>query len=135
MAFPFAFFPLVPLGVVLTAVLLLTLVYFAFVDTLYIGRLAGYVAILEAPPMPPPPVIPGTMASSIQDPVISPEIAMVDQDEVILSDTPFTSEEHQPHAFHSEMQSPHRADGSLTEQGEAEPGKTSPDENSDPAQS
>jgi hypothetical protein len=89
-AFPFAFFPLVPLGVVLTAVLLLTLVYFAFVDTLYIGRLAGYVAILEAPPMPPPPVVPVAVPPSTDHPATSTEIAMVDQDEVILSDFPTT---------------------------------------------
>jgi hypothetical protein len=87
-AFPFAFVPLVPLGVALTAVFLLTLVYFAFVDTLYIGRLAGYVAILEAPPSPLPapslPPEPTTQHSAVR---IQPETAMVDQDEVILSDT------------------------------------------------
>jgi hypothetical protein len=86
-AFPFAFFPLVPLGVALISVLLLTLLYFAFVDTLYIGRLAGYVAILEAPPMPAPPAVPIALAPrNTQPPVTSPESAMVDQDEPILSD-------------------------------------------------
>lgn len=90
-AFPFAFFPLVPLGVVLISVLLMTLLYFAFVDTLYIGRLAGYVAILEAPPMPPPPAVAIALApSSTEHPVTSPEIAMVDQDELIVSDFPTT---------------------------------------------
>lgn len=86
-AFPFAFFPIVPLGVVLTAVLLLTLVYFAFVDTLYIGRLAGYVAILEAPPTPPPVVHPRALApTTVVPPSTPPEPAMIDQDELILSD-------------------------------------------------
>ena len=86
--FPFAFFPLVPLGVVLIAVLLLTLIYFTFADSLYIGRLAGYIAILEAPPAPPPPTLPpepGTPYSALS---IPPEAAMVDQDEPILSDIP-----------------------------------------------
>ena len=88
-AFPFAFFPLVPLGVVLTAVLLLTLVYFAFVDTLYIGRLAGYVAILEAPPTPPPVKAPVSFApTGIQHHSIQSNLARVDPDELILSDTP-----------------------------------------------
>ena len=89
-AFPFAFFPLVPLGVVLIAVFLLTLLYFAFVDTLYIGRLAGYVAILEAPKMPPPPAVIAVVPPSIDHPATSTEIPMVDQDELILSDSPTT---------------------------------------------
>jgi hypothetical protein len=88
-AFPFAFFPIVPLAIVLTAVFLLTLAYFAFVDSLYIGRLAGYVAILEAPTIPSPPAVPVAIAPpGTQGPVTSSEIAMVDQDEPILSDIP-----------------------------------------------
>jgi hypothetical protein len=88
-AFPFAFVPLVPLGVVLTAVLLLTLTYFAFVDTLYIGRLAGYVAILEAPPTPARVALPLERSPKFElHPSMSPELAMVDQNELILSDTP-----------------------------------------------
>ncbi len=86
--FPFALFPLVPFGVVLIAVLLLTLIYFAFADSLYVGRLAGYIAILEAPPAPPTPTLspdPGTPHSALS---IPPEAAMVDQDEPILSDIP-----------------------------------------------
>jgi len=81
---------------VLIAVLSLALVYFAMADSLYIGRLAGYVAILEAPPTPPP--IP-TTAPAMQFPPagisgsahpsalgMAAENAMVDQDETILSD-------------------------------------------------
>jgi len=106
-AFPFAFFPLVPLGVVLTAVLLLTLAYFAFVDTLYIGRLAGYVAILEAPPTPPPVEPPSALATtSVEPPSIPPELAMIDQDELILSDTPNPLDvPSSPQAFQSETPS------------------------------
>ena len=88
-SFPLAFAGFVPGGIVLSVTLLLTLVYFAIVDTLYIGRLAGYVAILEAPPLPPPArilppdVIPSGLASST--PL---ETDAVDQEELILSDTP-----------------------------------------------
>lgn len=85
-SFPLAFARAVPLGVVFSAVLLLTLGYFAIVDALYIGRLAGYAAILEAPPAP------SAVASSMQPSTlgIQPEAAMVDQDEAILSDNPST---------------------------------------------
>jgi hypothetical protein len=84
-SFPLAFLGVIPAGIVLSAVLLLTLLYFALADMLYIGRLAGYVAILEAPPAPPPPPIP-----AIQHPALSipSDSAMVDQDELILSDQP-----------------------------------------------
>jgi len=87
--FPFALLPVVPMGLVLTFVLLLTLLYFAIVDTLYIGRLAGYVAILEAPPTPPPAPMPPPAPVPPRSAVsIPPETAMVDQDETILSDIP-----------------------------------------------
>jgi hypothetical protein len=90
--FPLAFASLVPPGLVLAAILLLTLAYFAIVDALYMGRLAGYAAILEAPPppLPPPPPPPPMPALSIQQSAFSiqPESAMVDQSETILSDKP-----------------------------------------------
>jgi hypothetical protein len=116
-AFPFAFFPLVPFGVVLTAVLLLTLAYFAFVDTLYIGRLAGYVAILEAPPTPPPvEASPALATTSVQPPSIPPELAMIDQDELILSDTPNPLDvSSPPQAFQSET--PSTDEGAMHESG------------------
>ena len=89
-SFPLGFAQVVPPRIVLTAVLLLTLLYFAIVDTLYIGRLAAYVAILEAPPeretSPVLPSIgsrPGTQQSTVG---IQPASEMVDQDERILSD-------------------------------------------------
>ena len=93
--FPLAFVRVLPVEFVAIAVILLTLAYFAVVDTLQVGRLAGYVAILEAPPArvvavsAPPPVIPApATATSIQQSALSiqRETAMVDQDELILSD-------------------------------------------------
>ena len=89
--FPLSLVKVLPAGFVLIVVLFLTLAYFAVVDTLYIGRLAGYVAILEAPPVPlmlpvplaeVPPAGPQFSVRSFQ-----PVAAMVDQDETILSDT------------------------------------------------
>jgi hypothetical protein len=95
--FPLAFVRVLPVGFVLIAVMLLTLAYFAVVDTLHVGRLAGYVAILEAPPAPiiaavEPSLVtlgPAT-AKSVQHSGLSiqPETTMVDQDELILSDRP-----------------------------------------------
>src|SRR6266576_2417927 len=85
--FPLAFAQVLPAPIVLTAVLLLTLVYFAIVDTLYIGRMAGYVAILEAPPIPVPSVQIEAAGSAQPSAVsIQPQTTMVDQDELILSD-------------------------------------------------
>jgi hypothetical protein len=93
-SFPLGFAQFVPPGAVMSAVLLLTLLYFAMADSLHIGRLAAYVAILEAPPEPktPPPLPPtvpgrGTPLSALSIQLAS---AMVDQDELILSDTPST---------------------------------------------
>jgi hypothetical protein len=95
--FPLAFVQALPLGFVLLAVFLLTLAYFAIVDALHVGRLAGYVAILEAPPAPVSAVLAPSLltsasatAASIQQSALSlqPETNMVDQDELILSDHP-----------------------------------------------
>jgi hypothetical protein len=88
--FPLAFASFIPPVIVLSAVLLLALAYFALVDALYIGRLAGYVAILEAPP--PPPALPVPPPSSLLSPqnsvqLIPRELGTVDQSENILSDT------------------------------------------------
>jgi hypothetical protein len=89
---PLAFAQTIPIGYVLVALLVLTLAYFAIVDSLYIGRLAGYVAILEAPLL--------SMAAANQDAAhdgessqqsalsIQPQANTVDQDELILSDVP-----------------------------------------------
>jgi hypothetical protein len=81
--FPLALTSFVPPLIVFSAVLFLTLGYFAIVDALYIGRLAGYVAILETPPAPPISSLSIGQALPVQ-----PESAMVDQAETILSDVP-----------------------------------------------
>ncbi len=73
-AFPLAFAGVLPAGVVLGGVLLVTLLYFAVVDFLYIGRLAAFVAILELPEAP--------LAAVPQ----FPPQTRVDPDELILSD-------------------------------------------------
>lgn len=93
--FPLAFVHALPVGFVSLAILLLTLAYFAIVDTLHIGRLAGYVAILEAPPAPAVAVLASpsvistpatTMSTQPSALSLQPETTMVDQDELILCD-------------------------------------------------
>ncbi len=76
---PMAFAGLLPAAVVVGGVLLVTLLYFAIVDFLYIGRLAAYVAIVEMPELPSPVSMPSLA------PTTPPR---VDQDELILSDIP-----------------------------------------------
>ena len=79
---------LVPWRLVFAAVLLVTLVYFAFADWLYMARLAGYVCTAETPlallaPLPPiPPTSPLRVA---------PLQTTIDRDEPILSDVPQSS--------------------------------------------
>jgi hypothetical protein len=108
-SFPLGLANLVPPGIVLSAVGLLTLAYFVLVDTLYVGRLAAYLAILEAPPAPetPLPAQPVLPDVGIQQPALSlPSApAMVDQDELILSDIP--GPDHSPPAI---QPSPHCVD-------------------------
>ena len=89
-SFPMGLAPVLPPGLMLTAVLILTLGYFALTDALHIGRLAAYVAILEAPPhrevpMPLQPPLPGA-GSPLSAADLQPTSARVDQDELILSD-------------------------------------------------
>jgi hypothetical protein len=77
---------LLPLGVIAIGVALVTLLYFAFADFLYMGRLAAYVAIFQLPE-PPAPV--ETIPASPQPPALSIQpFAGVDPDELILSDLP-----------------------------------------------
>jgi len=58
-AFPLSLAGIVPVGVTLIGVALVTLLYFAVVDWLYAARLAGYVAIIEGPEVfPQPEVLP-----------------------------------------------------------------------------
>lgn len=76
-AFPLAFLGVLPAGFVLGGVLVVTLLYLAIADFLYIGRLAAYVAILELPPPAAPPIEPPAL----------PLATAIDKDELILSDT------------------------------------------------
>ena len=102
--FPFVFASLLPPSVVLVAVLILTLLYFALVDTLYIARMAGYVAILEGPVVPTAaslPIVASTQHSSLS---IQPRTAAVDQDELILSDTSSLAPLRDPCALASPME-------------------------------
>jgi hypothetical protein len=92
-AFPLGFAAVLPAGVVLGGVLLLTLLYFAVADFLYVGRLAAYVAIVEMPESlvsleTAPPQLPH--GSAHRDPNTQPSSA-VDAGELILSDVPASS--------------------------------------------
>jgi hypothetical protein len=83
-AFPLGFASVLPAGMVLGGVLFVTLLYFVVVDYLYIGRLAGYVAILE---------LPEAENILVNDAARSPfspsELAnRIDPDELILGDVP-----------------------------------------------
>jgi hypothetical protein len=85
---PMGFAPIVPGRLVLLAMILITLAYFALADWLYMARLAGYVCIAEMPevlwtpaPIPQPPVSsPPTIESPLQ--------TTIDREELILSDVP-----------------------------------------------
>ncbi len=54
-AFPLGFADALPGGMVLGGLLLVTLLYFAVVDFLYVGRLAAYVFMIETPSLTPQP--------------------------------------------------------------------------------
>jgi hypothetical protein len=84
-AFPLGLAGVLPAGVVLGGVLLVTLLYLVVADFLYVGRLAAYVAILE---LPENPVVTETAA-----PPSAPSVGKlirsstsVDPDELILGD-------------------------------------------------
>ncbi len=92
-AFPLDFAPYLPTGVVLGGVLVVTLLYFAVADFLYVGRLAAYVAMVEMPDSqvstePAPPALP--LAGARLDDNIHSSSA-VDASELILSDIPASS--------------------------------------------
>jgi hypothetical protein len=82
-----AFAGVVPWRLLLAAVVLLTLAYFALADWLYMARLAGYVCIAEMPealaaPLPPAP-------RPVPPPATAPPVqTTIDRDEPILSDVP-----------------------------------------------
>jgi hypothetical protein len=77
---PLAFLQIAPWRLVVAVVVLVTLVYFAGVDWLYIVRLAGYVFITEMPEALSEP-------ASLPPQTSPPQISM-DRDELILSDIP-----------------------------------------------
>jgi hypothetical protein len=75
---PLAFIQIAPVRLIIGAVILLLLLYFAVADWLYIARLAGYVHIAEAPE---------ALVSSERLPAPPPQ-SSIDRDELILSDLP-----------------------------------------------
>jgi hypothetical protein len=87
-ALPLGLAGFLPPAVVLGGVGLVTLLYFAAADFLYIGRLAAYVSIVELPSTPVPAGAIPPRAGSSQSSETSPPSFAVDPDEPILSDTP-----------------------------------------------
>ncbi|HEY6337427.1 MAG TPA: hypothetical protein VIW68_02935 [Candidatus Sulfotelmatobacter sp.] len=89
---PLGLAQIVPGRIVLVAILLLTMAYFAAVDWLYMVRLAGYVCIAEMPEALPAPVLPAPIAmppsGGVQVQSGAPVQTTIDRDEPILSDVP-----------------------------------------------
>jgi len=84
-SFPLAFIPIVPGRLILAAIALLMLAYFAIVDWLYIARLAGYVCIAETPEAL---AAPASLATTPPASHSAPPQTAIDRDEPILSDLP-----------------------------------------------
>jgi len=79
---PMGFVGLIPWRLIIAAMILVALIYFALADWLYMARLAGYVCVAETPqallvPLPPAPL-----------PRTPPVQTTIDRDEPILSDLP-----------------------------------------------
>ena len=89
-AFPLGLAGVLPAGIVLGGVLLVTLLYLVVADFLYVGRLAAYVAILELPQTPLVPETAGPLFPAGTERAIPPSTS-VDSDELILSDLPARS--------------------------------------------
>jgi hypothetical protein len=88
-AFPLGFADVLPAAAVLGGILLVTLLYFAIADFLYIGRLAAYVAMVELPESPVTLENSGPAPQDTGHPTASsPSETRVDQSELILSDVP-----------------------------------------------
>jgi len=84
---PLGFVAVVPWRLVVAVMILVSVIYFALADWLYMARLAGYVCVAETPqalisPLPPAPLPspPPTAAPPVQ--------TTIDRDEPILSDLP-----------------------------------------------
>jgi hypothetical protein len=94
---PLAFANVLPPGIVLGAILLLTMFYFAMVDVLHMGRLAAYVSILQTPEQSlvessPIPFLGPQPIPSSQTPVLSSQMSdlppIPPSDDDIVSDIP-----------------------------------------------
>jgi hypothetical protein len=86
--FVFGLLGALPVGFAFLGMTVVTLIYFAVADLLHVGRLAGYVAILELPEiergaveLPPMTLPPAPETHESRD-------SRVDPDELILSDVP-----------------------------------------------
>jgi hypothetical protein len=84
----FVFFAIVPARLVVGALILLALAYFAFVDWLYVARLAGYICIAETPEELSSATFPATPPSDGRRVSATSTRTAVDRDEPILSDLP-----------------------------------------------
>ena len=86
-AFPMAFAGILPGRLIVLAMLLIAMLYFAVVDVLYLGRLGSYVWIVEGQEIEPEPL-------TVPLPPVLPPIYLgpfderVDPDDLILSDIP-----------------------------------------------
>jgi len=87
-AFPLGLAEVLPRGAVFAGVGLVSLLYFAAVDFLYIGRLAAYVGIVELPSAPVSPRAIPLASGRSPDSAPSATSVALDPDELILSDTP-----------------------------------------------
>lgn len=89
---PLSFAPIVPRRVVLIAVILVTMAYFAVADWFYVVRLAGYVCIAEVPEallaLVQSAPLPTTPFGDVRGNPRLPMQTTIDRDEVILSDLP-----------------------------------------------
>ncbi len=83
---PLGFASIVPWRLVVLAMLLVTLAYFALADWLYMARLAGYVCITEMPETLLAPLVPAPRP--VPPPIAPPVEVTIDREEPILSDVP-----------------------------------------------
>lgn len=85
----FVFIAVVPARLVVGALVLVALIYFAFVDWLYVARLAGYIYIAEMPEeLSSSATLPATTPSDGNRLSVTSPPTAVDRDEPILSDLP-----------------------------------------------
>jgi hypothetical protein len=93
---PLAFLQIAPWRLIVAVIIMMSLVYFALADWLYMARLAGYVCIVDMPeallaPLPPAP--PFRLPPAAEQFVTTPPIQnTIDRDEPILSDVSLPTE-------------------------------------------